>query len=437
MGLPETELNQVEEARARSAEEALESAPKTVLSAERALEKIRRGELIQNVRIERLRFQGDFPLAVKMRNVLLVRPHFEGASFHAEVSLAHCTLDRPQFRRRNVFAHNLVLTGATLIQANLRDLAVHGTLACDNVHSRGKLLVNKAHFEGPVRFWEACFRGWVEFRDCDFAGEADFRSFHADEGFVLQRCRFAGAALFRGATVSKKWDAGSSRFEALLDFSKAKLHDYVYLEAIEQGQRQRFTFMNALAERILVRTEQLVGRIASEESRDYAQAMHEYAFLKRAFGSLHRYEQEDWAFYRFKVNQRRCCNRSWWRPWTRLAQFADWLLLDHGCGYCTNPYRAVRAALVIILGFGLVYMVGIENFHLDKKPFPDPDPDRLSLANRVMIGLLTSVSVFTSGLSGIRDVAKGWMNVPLIAESLLGTLLWGLFIVAFSRKVIR
>lgn len=49
----------------------------------------------------------------------------------------------------------------------------------------------------------------------------------------------------------------------------------------------------------------------------------------------------------------------------------------------------------------------------------------------------SSVSVFTSGVGGIRDLARGWMNVPLIFESLLGTLLWGLFIVAFSRKVIR
>jgi len=42
--------------------------------------------------------------------------------------------------------------------------------------------------------------------------------------------------------------------------------------------------------------------------------------------------------------------------------------------------------------------------------------------------------VFTSGLSGIRDAAKGWMNIPLIVEAFLGTLLWGLFIVAFSRR---
>ena len=54
-----------------------------------------------------------------------------------------------------------------------------------------------------------------------------------------------------------------------------------------------------------------------------------------------------------------------------------------------------------------------------------------------MIGALTSVSAFTSGFGDVRDAAQGWMNVPLIAESLLGTLLWGLFIVAFSRKVIR
>jgi hypothetical protein len=60
-----------------------------------------------------------------------------------------------------------------------------------------------------------------------------------------------------------------------------------------------------------------------------------------------------------------------------------------------------------------------------------------SPANRVMVGLLTSVSVFTSGIGGIREMARGWMNVPLLVESLLGTLLWGLFIVAFSRKVIR
>ena len=345
-------------------------------------------------------------------------------------------LSKSRIAHKCEFLGNLVLSGSTLVQCQLRDFTVHGSFQCSNLRTRGRLQLLSSRFLGPVNFWEAELRGWVDFKGCEFAQDVDFRSLHAHEGFVLTRCNFAADVLFRGATISKKFQADGSRFDALLDFSKAKLHDYAYLEAIEQGPGQRFAFLNTLGERILVRTEQLTGRVASEEKADYEHAMHEFAFLKRSFGSLHRYEQEDWAFYRFKVNQRRgCCGRSWRRPWTKLTQFLDWTLLDLGCGYCTNPYRAVRSASIIILLFGLIYGAGIEKFHIEKTPFLDQD--KFSLANRAVLGLFTSVAVFTSGLSGIRDVAADWMNVPLIVESLLGTLLWGLFIVAFSRKVIR
>jgi len=162
--------------------------------------------------------------------------------------------------------------------------------------------------------------------------------------------------------------------------------------------------------------------------------MQEYGLLKRAFQGLHRYEQEDWAFYRFKVNQRRCKARDWRHPWTKLAEFADWVFLDHGCGYGTNPLRAVRAAALIVVAFAAVYALGVNALHVEHPPF---GADKASPANRLMIGTLTSVSAFTSGFGDIRGAADGWMNLPLIAEALLGALLWGLFIVAFSRKVIR
>lgn len=436
MSMPEPIVTELEaDAPATESEEVVEVRPKGVLSAAEALEKLRRGETLHDVRIDRLCFRGEFPLPIKLWNVVLVRPEFHGATFKGEVVFNRCTLDRPAFRGKIEFGHNLVLSESTLVQAHLTGITVRGAWYCNRLQSRGRLLVSRSRFEGKVSFWEARFGGWIDFKSCEFLQEVDFRSLHAEEGFVLTRSRFVAAVLFRGATVSKKLEATGSRFETLLDFSKAKLHDYVYLEGIEQGENQRFAFTNALGERILVRTEQLEGRLASEQAGDYAQAMSEYAFLKRSFGALHRHDQEDWAYYRFKVNQRRCCNRSWLRPWTKALQFLDWLLLDQGCGYCTNPYRAVRTAVAIILGFSLLYMIGIESFHIDKLPFEGQPPE--GLANRVTVGLFTSVSVFTSGLSGIRDVAKGWMNVPLMIESLLGTLLWGLFIVAFSRKVIR
>ncbi len=408
--------------------------PRTEMHPKEALERLRNGELIEKVRIVGLRFRGEFPHPVRFRNVLLVQPIVEKAAFAEDVSFEHCTIDRLQFNRTSTFEKGLNLSASTLIKASLRRLTVRGVFRCDNLRTRGRLLVEGARFEGRVRFWEAHFQGWVEFKQCEFVEEADFRSSQAEEGFVLTGCHFRSNALFRGATVQKKWQADTSRFDGVLDLSKAKLHDFVYLEGIEQGKGQTFAFTNALAERILIRSDQLAGRLASENAGDHAQAMQEYGLLKRAFEGLHRYEQEDWAFYMFKVNQRRGKARSWRNPWTKLGGLADWLLLDHGCGYGTKPLRAVRAALVIILGFALIYAIGIDSLNVEHPPFAGP---KQGLGNRLMIGTLTSVSSFTSGFGDIRDAAQGWMNLPLIAESLLGTLLWGLFIVAFSRKVIR
>jgi hypothetical protein len=410
-------------------------APLESLSRAEALERLRRGQMLRDVRIERLVFQGEFPHPVRLQRVVLVRPFFERARFLDEVEMTHCTLDRVRSGGRTTFAKGWNLKGSTLVQACIRDVTVAGPLHCDNLKSRGRLLVADARFEAPVRFWEARFDGWVEFKEVQFGACADFRSLHANEGFVLAGCRFAQDFLFRGATVCKKWEADRSRFDGLLDLSKAKLHDFVYLEGLEQGPHQQFAFQNAVAERLLIRTDQLEGRLASERAGHHTQAMAEYGLLKRVFEGLHRYEQEDWAFYRFKVNQRRGRAHSWRRPWSELARFCDWLFLDRGCGYGTSPMRAVTAALVLVLTFALVYMLRVESLYIDRAPFDGPP---ISLPNRLMIGLTTSVAAFTSGFGDLRDVARGGiMNVFLVVESLLGTLLWGLFIVAFSRKVIR
>ncbi len=404
------------------------------LAPAEAAERLRSGEVIRNVRIVDLRLRGEFPLPIRMEFVELIRPKFDRAEFLGDVVFDRCKLVKPTSGKGCVFAKGLDLRGSNVIKGLFRNLTVRGQLRCDGMRTFGLFQVIKGTFGDKVRFWDARFNGWAEFHDCTFAGEADFRSLHAEEGFKLVGCRFEGDALFRGANFCKRWDAGSTRFHGLLDLSRAKLHDFAYLEAIEVGPEHTIALHNALAERILIRPEQVEGRLASERAGDFERAMQEYGLLKRIFEGLHRYEQEDWAFYRFKINQRRSRPRSWRKPWTKLAQLGDWLFLDVGCGYGTNPFRAVRMSAILMLSFGLIYMIDVSALPVEKNPFPG---EITAPINRVMIGLLTSVSVFTSGFGSLRDAAQGWMNLPLIAESLLGTLLWGLFIVAFSRKVIR
>jgi hypothetical protein len=421
-------------------DEAAETGPRAgsamgELSPVEALERIRRGEAIHDVRITRLRLRGVFELPIKMERVELIQPNFGNADFQEDVILEACKLNRLTVGHGCRFRKAFSLKGSTVIKGLLRKLTVDGPWRCDNVRTWGRFMIIEGSFGDKVRFWDARFNGWAEFQKCTFAGEADFRSLHAEEGFKLIDCKFSGDALFRGATFCKRWDAGASRFDGLLDLSRSKLHDFAYLEAITGGEGHRVAFHNALAERILIRSEQIEGRLESERLGKYEEAMHEYGLLKRVFEGLHRYESEDWAFYRFKVNQRRSRPRSWGRPWSKFSQMMDWLFLDLGCGYGTNPFRAVRMSGLLMLAFGLIYMADVTALPVDKRPFNALDVTHP--LNRVMIGLLTSVSVFTSGFGSLRDAAQGWMNIPMIVESLLGTLIWGLFIVAFSRKVIR
>ena len=229
MPLPDSEQQQIE---AVLPPPDGDSGEKKTIPAAEALELIRDGKPVENVRVERLRFRGTFEKPVVFRNCVLAQPQFDGATFQADVSFLGCTLDRAGFGKPSEFGQSLLLTGSNLHRFQPTRLTIKGTLACHHIVTRGQMRFSDCKFAGNVAFWEARFNGWADFRDCEFTGEADFRSFHAEEGFVLQRCTFRSNVLFRGSTVEKKFEAASSRFEALLDFSKAKLHDYAYLETI-------------------------------------------------------------------------------------------------------------------------------------------------------------------------------------------------------------
>ena len=407
------------------------------LSGEEAMTLLRDGKVVTNARVERLKFVGPVPFAVQFKGCVLVKPEFRGAAFAEPVGLVACTIDRAQFNRKTTFAKGFKLDGSVVHKTIFRDLTVTGDLFAAHAEFKGKAGFVGCEFHGKVHFWEAQFHAWSDFQNCTFHADADFRSVHAGEGFVLTKSRFLGDFLFRGANVEKKFSADGCRFEKLVDLSKAKLHDFAYLEAIDAGPGQTFAFLNAVAERVRVLPTQVEGRLQSERDGRHLDAMQEYGLLKKGYSQLHRFDQEDWAFYRFKVAQRRAAGSSWRRPWTKWRTFAEWLFLDIGCGYGTNPLRAVRMAAVIVLGFAMIYSTNVEKFYADKLPFPGEGASKTDFANAAMIGLTTSVSIFTSGMGGIRELAIGWMNVPVMIESVMGTLLFGLFIVAFSRKVIR
>jgi hypothetical protein len=409
--------------------------PRVEMSPAEALALLEAGKTIQNARIKRLRlhhFTG--ATAVSLHNVHIGKLEISRSTFAKDVQLTRCQLGR------TIIAHSTFEGGLKLRSSELRhfvfqDSKVTGKLELTNAQARDRFELLRCTFSGCVGMWEARFCGWLEVKNCTFEDVADLRSFHADQGASLVHCEFRKEALFRGSSVAKKFDLGQSTFHKMLDLSKVKLQDFAYLEDIRLEQGACVALKNAVAERILIRPEQIHGRLQSECQGDYESAVQEYGLLKACYQKLHRYAEEDWAFYHFKVCQRRRRPIDG-KPWRAAQRFLDWLFLDRGCGYGTKPLRAVGAALVIIMVFTAIYAVGINHFDVERPPINDWPIEHWS--NRVLFALTTAVAVFTSGFGGDQITqAHGWILVPLMAEALLGTFLWGLFIVAFSRKVIR
>src|SRR5687768_4980120 len=83
-----------------------DDAPKNVMPASEALERLRSGVALDNVRVEKLHLRGEFEHPLHLKRVHLVQPKFDGAIFKADVTMSHCTIDRPGFNRPVEFQRN-------------------------------------------------------------------------------------------------------------------------------------------------------------------------------------------------------------------------------------------------------------------------------------------------------------------------------------------
>jgi len=79
-------------------------------------------------------------------------------------------------------------------------------------------------------------------------------------------------------------------------------------------------------------------------------------------------------------------------------------MLDVGCGYGAKPFRAVSTAVVLMAFFAGLYGLGIDQLDVPHAPWPALPLEHP--VNRVLFGLMTSVSVFTAGFSGNTCAAR-------------------------------
>jgi hypothetical protein len=398
-----------------------------------AVGRLRHGDALRSVSVDVLELRGQFTKPVRVTGSDIGRLVL-AASFEAGVSFQGSSIRELRATSEARFAGGLSLRDARAGEIHVAETTVSGPVDLTRLRVARETSLEGVAVDGRLRGWDAEFGSWVNIQRCTFTGLVDLRAIRAAEGVRLVDSHFGDDLWLRGAAVQYRLDFSRSSFAGHVDLSRAKLFDFVYFEGIRQGPKQQFSFANVVAQRVAVDPLQLAGRLRSEQLGDHASAAAEYGLLRANYQALHRFDDEDWAYRNYKRNRRRMYRPSWREPIGLVSKFVDWLVLDHGIAYATSPGRAVQAALLLIGGFALVYATA----NPDLSPLRIAPPAEAGWIDRLGFGLLVSGSLFTGGLSlDLLGNATGWVRAAMVVEALLGLLLWGLFIVSFSRKIIR
>ena len=295
----------------------------------------------------------------------------------------------------------------------------------------GDATFTESKFAGDVKFTNGHFSSKGNFQKTEWGGVLDFKKVEAESDLDFRDSKFNGDTMFNGTVIRLTLDLAHSEITAgRMDFSNLSVGRSLLLNNLTLGEKMGFRFQNALAPSIILERDTVENHVFPEAEGEYAKAAKEYGFLRSAFEDINRFDDEDWAYYQFKKMERK--GRSWsWNPIQLLMRGMNYLFLDIGCGYGTKPFRTLAVIGVMIVSFACVYF-------LSGLPTPAPDEAIFGFGSQTIERIAYSLHLSLIAFSSYGDLdIHGPMRLLAMVEYLMGVVFMGLFIVAFSRKVIR
>lgn len=305
----------------------------------------------------------------------------------------------------------------------------------------------KTCFGGPASFMRSDFRDLARFRRVRFEADSVWTGIRAGKSFLFEDAEFMQTANFQESLFSRlelqnvkfrtEVDFTSSIFEGSVTFHETQFEGDVYFLYCQFQSRADFkgagfhkgvSFIGMEGNLLALRRSQLEGHLLVEREKSWKETSWEYKRLKKIFEDLQSYGDAEWAYYNFKVAQRKALTTSPYRPDRWARGFFEWLFLDLGAKYGTRPSSLIWASLGLILIFALLYgWVFPQDF---SHPFYPKAKINLGSA------LIVSTSVFaTNGPLGWEIFPNSPAAYLVALESLLGLFLILLLVVTFMRKM--
>ncbi len=432
-----------------------------VLSTEEAKLKLEKGEPIEGVHIERLAFnkkQLQVPVSIVECKIDML--DFNNSTFTEDVVIRRCDIQTLVLSEA-VFEKKCDFKKTTIHRGRIQRATFKGKAAFDEAKIcytsfyqsvfEGEADFSRTSYFGEATFNEAIFKGDASFIHADFPdkalykktqwfGETDFKNIEIQNDIDFQEAYFHSNVYFTNSVFRLSMDFTCTTFSGRTDFAHVSVGRSIILHNLTLGPDQGFRFKNACIASILFDRETVEGHIFPEHEAHkanvehphgfYLEASREYAFLRTAFQQINRFDDEDWAYYQFKKCERK--GQPWsYRPIKLLKRAVDFFFLDLGCGYGTKPFRTFAVSLVMVAVFAMFYFIDLQPAQC-KVYIQDA-----AFANQCLYALDISVMALSGGYSALPSELPGSMRLAAMLEYFVGMVLLGLFVVAFSRKVIR
>jgi hypothetical protein len=421
-----------------------------LLSSEELKKKLEAGEPIQGFRIERISLgKREITVPINLVECQIDTLDANNSQAREDICIRRCEIDTlvlsdTTFHKKIDFKKSKVRRGriqratfkgeVSMDEASLAFTSFHESVfedAADFSRSSfyGDSTFTKTSFKKDAKFIYAEFATKAAFAGAEFCAKSDFRHAQVGEDLELQDAIFHGELLLLGALVKLSINLTNARLEDKVDFSHAMAGRSIILNDAKLGEKQGFRFNNCSANTILLERETVEGHIFPENEGVYATAAKEYGFLRTTFASLNRFEDEDWAYYQFK-RMNRLGKRMPRNPLALLKRGCEYLMLDLGCGYGTKPFRTFGMIGVMVILFTLGYF-----FYFSNTPAPETYGVQAEWLNKLLYCFHISLTSFSGNYSNLN--IPGAIKLLAMLEYLIGVVFMGIFVVSFSRKVIR
>jgi uncharacterized protein YjbI with pentapeptide repeats len=370
---------------------------------------------------------------------------FENCHFTAAASFIGARFEGPSSLARSRFEEGAFFEEARFAgPADLADVYFEAVSSFKRAAWQDRVSFAGARFKDRSFFWNADFAGLATFDQARFGSETSF-----------SRARFAGPGAFRDLTFvhpahfdqaefAAGADFGNSHFKRLADFSGCRAEGPLELGAFFGGDLDlrrarapvldlrrpsgpapdslsaagaRVFLQGSRAGQVLVRWEQLAGRLAAPDSAGSPDTEAVYAFLAGQFAAQGL--GGDALACRAAGLEHRRQNLGWTRP--EKYFLLGWRLTT---GYGASLGQFFLFAGALVLGFALLYRSGRASFR------PLQGARAFSLGSCLLFSLQTFARV--GAVAWRPGGAYRWWA---LAQGLAGWLAWALFIATLLARM--